>query len=96
MDFLEAPGASRLLPGWSLVSLPFTTNDVRHIPLHLKASLKNNCVHFCAASCGGSGFLTTCLCSRLVVDVCQRMWSGPVVVCHLERMRAPYGRGRGL
>ena len=21
---------------------------------------------------------------------------GPVVVCHLERMRAPYGRGRGL
>ena len=24
------------------------------------------------------------------------MWSGPVVVYHLERMRAQYERGRGL
>ena len=40
-------------------------------------------MHICVsglASCGGSGLLTTCLCSRRVVDVCQRMWSGPVVV----------------
>ena len=48
MDFVEAPGTSPLLPGWSVVSLPFTTNDVRHIPLLLvsKASLKNNCCTF--------------------------------------------------
>ena len=36
LDFIQAPRASRLLPGWSVVSLPaFTTNDVHHIPLLL-------------------------------------------------------------
>ena len=39
---------------------------------YLKASLKNNCVHICVpglASCGGSGFLTTYLCSSRSVYV---------------------------
>ena len=53
-------------------------------------------MHFCVpglTGCGGTSFLTTYLCSSRSKFVCQRMWPGPVVVCHLEQMRALYESG---